>query len=321
MNKHLFVGLDTSNYTTSLAVLDQNGNRLLDRRIPLRVKAGERGLRQQEAVFQHIRNLSALVDEMEEDMGNIHTVISSVKPRMLKDSYMPVFEVSKNVGTFLAGMTGSKWMATSHQRGHLRVALEGIEKKDLRFVAFHVSGGTTEMLSGTFDGEKLTEFPLGGTSDISAGQLIDRIGVRMGFPFPAGKTMDEQLMDSRMKSYEKTYAFKGSFKEGVMNLSGLENHLTARLEKGDPVDHVAYATFRNIAETLEKAAIYYAEKTKVNHILMTGGVSANRFIRSHMSDVLTREGLEIVFCKREDCTDNAVGVALIGLDHYTRSEL
>lgn len=314
-----FVGMDTSNYTTSLAVVDDHGHRILDRRIPLVVAKGERGLRQQEAVFQHLRNLSALVEGFEGFSQQIHTVASSVKPRMMESSYMPVFEVSKSMGQFLAGMTGARFFPTSHQRGHLRVALEGLKITQCHFVGFHLSGGTTEILEAFYEDGLLEERCLGGTSDISAGQLIDRMGVKLGFPFPAGKAMDASLQEERMDVYEKSYRYKGFFHEGTMNLSGLENHLTQRLEQGSSSDEIVYATFRNIAQVIEKAALYYTKEVGVSTVLFTGGVSANRFIRNYLNQILCQSGLKVLFCPKEDCTDNAVGVALMGLDQYRRS--
>lgn len=315
-----FVGLDTSNYTTSLAVVDELGNRILDRRIPLSVAKGERGLRQQEAVFQHLQNLSSLMSGLKGFLEPFHTVSSSVKPRMMETSYMPVFEVSKSMGLFLAGMTGARFFPTSHQRGHLRVALQGLEITQCHFVGFHLSGGTTEVLEATFDKGVLQERCLGGTSDISAGQLIDRMGVKLGFPFPAGKAMDGCLQEAQPGTYEENYRYKGFFKEGIMNLSGLENDLTRRLEQGATREEIVYGTFRNIAEVIEKAALHYTKEAGVSTVLFTGGVSANGFLRDYLNRTLQGKGLTVYFCSKEDCTDNAVGVALMGLDHYRRDQ-
>ncbi|QSX08939.1 hypothetical protein J0B03_02335 [Alkalibacter rhizosphaerae] len=319
MNNLLFAGLDTSNYTTSLAVVDEQGSRIVDRRIPLQVELGERGLRQQEAVFQHIRNLSALVEDIHDLHGEIQTVTSSTKPRMETTSYMPVFEVSKNVGIFLSGMTDASWLETSHQRGHLRVALEGVDEDPVSFIGLHISGGTTEVLTGNYARGILEEMILGGTSDISAGQLIDRIGVKMGFAFPAGKQMDQLMEASKLEEYKKSYRYKGFFKDGIMNLSGLENHLTQRLEHGDPLDHIAYGTFRNVAEVLERAILHYAGSEKKKTVLLTGGVAANTLIREYLMEHLSQKDIKPIFCSKKDCTDNAVGAALIGLDAYKRS--
>jgi N6-L-threonylcarbamoyladenine synthase len=142
----------------------------------------------------------------------------------------------------------------------------------------------------------------------------------MGMNFPAGKAMDGLLEDGKKAAYEESYVYKGSFKEGVMNLSGLENHLNMRLDRGDPLDHVAYATFRNVADVLEQAGGYFAAQAGVNHIFMTGGVCANSLIRTRLIEGWSKRGLEGIFCSKPDCTDNAVGNALIGLDHYKRSE-
>ena len=69
MSEPLFVGFDTSNYTTSAAVCDADGEVLLNARTLLPVREGERGLRQSDAVFFHVRNLPDLLGQVRETVA------------------------------------------------------------------------------------------------------------------------------------------------------------------------------------------------------------------------------------------------------------
>lgn len=116
-----YLGIDTSNYTTSVALIDENNNILVDLRRVLKVKKGQRGLRQQEAVFQHINNMSVLIEEMSKlvDVYNIDTVSCSSRPRNLPDSYMPVFMVGKQQALIISNLLKTKFREYSHQEGHI----------------------------------------------------------------------------------------------------------------------------------------------------------------------------------------------------------
>ncbi|MBQ7930319.1 MAG: peptidase M22, partial [Clostridia bacterium] len=96
MRNLLFLGIDTSNYTTSAAICDGEGNILLNAKAPLPVKEGERGLRQSDAVFHHVKNLpevsrqaGRIMDENREK--TLVSVGCSATPRDSDGSYMPCF--------------------------------------------------------------------------------------------------------------------------------------------------------------------------------------------------------------------------------------
>jgi N6-L-threonylcarbamoyladenine synthase len=187
------LGLDTSNYTTSVAVFDgQNGwneGRLLD------VRPGELGLRQSDALFQHVKRLPALFEKLKEQglLTDIRAVGASTRPRAVEGSYMPCFLAGTSQGQCLADTLGVPFYAHSHQQGHLAAAAWSaghMELLDRPFLAWHLSGGTTELLKVEPDGYTVQAEIVGGTQDISAGQLIDRTGVLLGLQFPAGKALD-----------------------------------------------------------------------------------------------------------------------------------
>jgi N6-L-threonylcarbamoyladenine synthase len=170
----MIIGIDTSCYTTSIALINDDGSIIMNRRLMLEVKPGQRGLRQSEAVFQHLQNLPRLVEDLK-NATPILAVSVSTKPRPVAGSYLPVFKVGASFGAALAGLIGVPFYETSHQEGHLRAGFIDGDLPSEPFLAWHLSGGTTELLyvkafSGGFNLEKV-----GGSSDLHVGQLVDRI--------------------------------------------------------------------------------------------------------------------------------------------------
>ena len=154
-----FLGIDTSNYTTSLALFSPQAGLVGFERQILQVKTGEVGLRQSDAVFQHVQNLPHLFEKL---YANEHTTIDgvgvSVSPRDEIGSYMPCFTVGKSVAQSIGRVMRIPVHFFSHQAGHIAAAAYSASRTDLlhrQFIAFHVSGGTTEAVLVTADENKI----------------------------------------------------------------------------------------------------------------------------------------------------------------------
>ena len=182
----LTLGIDTSNYTTSSALFDEEKREIIQQKKLLPVKEGELGLRQSDAVFAHVKQLGDIVEKLFSGKKyNITAVGVSTRPRDIEGSYMPCFLVGDMVSKTVSSVLGVPRYEFSHQQGHIAAALYSAGRLDLlgeKFIAFHLSGGTTEILLA--DHGELTL--LGGSLDLHAGQLVDRTGVYMHLPFPAG---------------------------------------------------------------------------------------------------------------------------------------
>ena len=307
MIRSAVIGIDTSNYTTSVSAVDREGNILSDRRILLTVKEGERGLRQQEALFQHVNDLPVLIEGLMKDIEGygIAGISCSDKPRPCEGSYMPCFNAGVSQARSLAAAIGCPLFMFSHQEGHVAAASKDTELEGRDdFVFFHLSGGTTEAVD-------LPRYELSGkTLDISFGQLIDRAGVALGMKFPCGKELDRLAL-----SYEgeKVRLPKIKAENGCMNLSGIESACQRLIEEDRPVDRSALAKslFDRIAEALVSMTCQISEKTGKKDFLFAGGVSSSIYIRNRMKEMLP-EDLRAFFGKPELCRDNAVGTALLG---------
>ena len=303
--KNLFIGIDTSNYTTSVAVTDEYGNIVSDCRKLLSVKKGQRGLRQSDAFYQHIQNLPQLYAEAVEDidMGDIRGISVSTRPRNVEGSYMPVFSAGQRFAEVIAVSLGVDIYETSHQEGHIK-AIEAFNDVDGEFICFHISGGTMEILKVVPTGDFYDIEILGKTLDISIGQLIDRIGVAMGYDFPCGPVLDQMACQSDDGSFIRIKPIH--ITDMDMNLSGIETQLLKYIENIKNED-VAIKLFTEIVLCLQKLV----DKCNAHYpeipIVFAGGVSQSRFIRENINR-------DIIFGQYG--ADNAVGVALLGGIEY-----
>lgn len=309
----LFIGIDTSCYTTSAACVDEKGI-VLDRRTVLFVKQGERGLRQSEGVFQHVRNLGSLLPELLRELpkGEIAALGVSTQPRSEADSYMPVFLAGHTAAATLAAALDIPLYECSHQQGHIRAALMGNESlMGTSFLAMHVSGGTTEVLRVIENGMINL---LGGTLDLHAGQFVDRVGVAMGLGFPSGKAL-EQLAASftGTPSYQLPAAEKGI----DCSFSGVESEAQRRLASGAEHNELASAVYDCLARTFSSMLEEAGTRTGCREALIVGGVASSALLRTRMNQRMEKHGrMRLLFGESALSSDNAVGVALLARDAF-----
>ncbi len=306
-----FLGIDTSNYRTSVAVCDENGNIVKQVRRLLEVKEGGLGLRQSEALFAHTKALPQIMEEI----GGypLSAVGYSARPRDVEGSYMPCFLAGESVARGIAAVNGISAYDFSHQAGHIEAARYSVTLNpenerllsrqklapDGRFLAFHVSGGTTEAL--LVDNGQLTL--LGATLDLNAGQVIDRIGVALGMGFPCGAELEELC-----KNEERAKGIKVSVKGFDCNLAGVENMAKKLLADGEAPSRVAAFTLDSVLKTLDKMTENLCKAYPELPLLYAGGVMAC----SRIKKVLAQK-YNAAFALPEFSGDNAAGVALLAL--------
>lgn len=295
------LGIDTSNYTTSVALYDGTDYHM--RRKILDVKKGMRGIRQSDGVFIHNKELPVLIEGLIKDV-DIDAVGVSSKPRNLEGSYMPVFTVGHGYGKAIASALGVNYYEFSHQDGHIMAGIHSADAYsllDAPFISVHLSGGTTEILKSEYDGERFSNEIIGGTLDISVGQLIDRVGVDLGMKFPCGKELDILA-----NTTDKTIKLPYSIKDTYVNLSGVENKLTGLINEDRAV--IARTVFVYIAELLKNTIHKSITNTKTEKILVAGGVASNSIIRN---ELIKEFRDNIYFASKELSSDNAVGIAIL----------
>ncbi len=327
-NKSYVLGIDTSNYTTSLALTDQKGNIIADSRKLLTVKHGERGLRQSTALFQHMENLPQMLLDLYEqhESSSIVAVAASSRPRPVQGSYMPVFKAGMNYGKVMAASLRVPFFEYSHQEGHLEAVRKHspISKNDT-YLAYHMSGGTTELLAMSGEGYRL----IGGTKDISFGQVLDRIGVLLGMTFPAGRELDQiavSFAESAISGFDTPMNSKNQIRTSkrlkniplsglTFNLSGIETQCTRAIEKGEPREELIYELFLRISESLSTLTKAAMEETGIHKTMMTGGVASSCFVRNYLNAIFSEN---IVFGEPKLSSDNAVGISYLGGEQLWR---
>ena len=326
------VGFDTSNYTSSVAAFDGERGENASRLLP--VRAGELGLRQSEALFSHIKRLPELSDRLfaHIDPAEIRAVGVSTRPRAVEGSYMPCFLAGECQAKVLAAALHLPVYEFSHQQGHIAAVLWSAARLDLLgsdFLAWHLSGGTTELLyvrssaSGDLDCTRI-----GGSTDISAGQLIDRTGQLLGLDFPSGRALDRlaaQLAEDRQQATGNRQQGTGDAEQPAENtgdalrlprtdwfrvkvngcefsLSGVQNQVQAYREKGATGPETAYFALRSVVEAVKKAT-KNAQKDRPLPVVFSGGVASNSLLRRLMP--------EAVYGEPRYSTDNAIGIAVL----------
>ena len=300
------LGLDTSNYTTSAAVFDGEGGRNQGRL--LEVRPGELGLRQSDALFQHVKHLPEVVTALvgEEGLGNVQAVGASTRPRAVEGSYMPCFLAGASQGQVLSQVLGVPFYAFSHQQGHLAAAAWSAGRLDLLerpFLAWHLSGGTTELLrvEPEEDGVTVRAEILGGTSDISAGQLIDRTGVLLGLPFPAGKGVEKLSRQAQKREYYKVKVNGLTF-----SLSGMENKVRQMVQRGEEPAEIAWFAQETVCRVVQACTKAAMEVYPGLPVLCSGGVASNGRLKE-----LLRQNCGALFAQPQFSTDNAMGTAIL----------
>ncbi|HVJ48921.1 O-sialoglycoprotein endopeptidase [Desulfitobacterium sp.] len=304
-----YLGVDTSAYTTSLAIVNQAAALQWEDRKILKVPAGERGLAQSEAFFQHVQNLPSLVAEVPTNLwAGLAGIGVSTAPRAVEGSYMPVFTAGYCVASTLASGLRLPLYLTSHQEGHLAAGMVSGRLTENQFLAIHLSGGTTELLrvEKKKPGKLETQL-LGGTTDLHAGQFVDRIGVRLGLSFPAGKELERlaQSADSEAASLLPS-AVKGF----EVSFSGVESAAQRLIEQHTPPAQVARAVEGCIVRTISKLLQAGIEETGIKHCLIVGGVASNQYIRSELARRLAHK-TQLYWAEPEWSRDQAIGVALL----------
>lgn len=300
------LGIDTSAYTTSIALLDGENNKILaDERKVLEVKKGQKGLRQQDAVFQHLKNFPELFQRINHDLSKVKIVSVSSRPRNVEGSYMPVFTVGQNFGRVIAKSLNCKYVEYSHQENHIAASLIEDYKRVDKVIGVHLSGGTTEFIFARKSIKGFETEILGGTKDITFGQLIDRIGTLMDFPFPCGMHM-EKYIEGKTFERMKTPPIRG---DSFINLSGMENYYSSLyLNNKYTKESIIYSLFEYIGECIVHI-INNLSSIQLNTVVISGGIASNKSIRNYIKSNIY--DYEIIFPSVENSTDNGIGVALL----------
>ena len=299
----IYLGIDTSNYTTSVALYDSDTKEVMQSKKLLPVKAGEKGLRQSDAVFHHTVQLPEVLGKLDISRKCISGIGVSVRPRNVEGSYMPCFLCGEGTAQMFGQLLKIPVHRTSHQMGHILAGLYSAGKLELlqeKFIAFHVSGGTTDCVLCEPDTDLLVKVtPLSSSADLKAGQLIDRVGLMLGLPFPCGAEL-EKLAQKSAKNFKYRPVMKGK----DCCLSGLENQCRKMLDDGAPQEDTAKFCLTAVGMVLQQMTKAVLAEFPESPVLYAGGVMADKFIRQFLENENT------FFAEPQFSCDNATGTAI-----------
>lgn len=326
------LAFDTSAYTTSVAAVDESGRLIADERRLLEVKTGDRGLRQSQAFFQHMARLpeltGAVCEQIRANGGGIRAVAASARPRPEPDSYMPVFMAGLRTAENLAAALDVPLYTFSHQEGHIAAAA-GVLPEEEHSLAFHLSGGTSELL--LIEGCRPVRI-VGGSKDLSFGQLIDRTGVACGMPFPAGKMMNAAALrgsdglrthfSRRGRRIYEDAVLSDIHLEGTgLNLSGIENSCLKAAAQGVSLERIAAELFQRVADAIISVVSEASAQEGVRRVILAGGVASSAFLQEQVQQELIRRGMQVTFGAPAFCSDNAVGIARLGMEAFLTGKM
>lgn len=305
--KRYYLGIDTSCYTTSCAIIDSDFHIVGEARKLLEVKPGERGLQQSNMVFQHTKALPKLMLELPQ--VPISGIGVSGFPRREENSYMPAFMVGLGQGETLSHILNVPLHIFAHQENHILAALRDLEHIPTEpFLALHLSGGTTELVYCHYQGEGIFESHIiGGSKDLQGGQYVDRIGVAMGLPFPAGKHLESLALQTT--EYEP---LPSSMKDGWISFAGPCSAAMRRINE-TMIDmdksNLARAVFTSMGNALEKMITYHIKEKPVHTLIAVGGVMSNSLLRKRMETYCKRNRMTLHVAQPQYSVDNATGNA------------
>ncbi len=317
----LYLGLDTSNYTTSAALYNSAAGEMLSEKMLLPVKPGERGIRQSDAVFHHTKQLPIVVKRLFDRLNaeasteadftkgaSLEAVAASVRPRDTEGSYMPCFLCGEGLGECMAAAGGYPFYRLSHQAGHIFAAVFSADRLNMLgapFIAFHVSGGTTDCLLCSPDPENIIKIEeISSSLDLKAGQLIDRAGVMMGLTFPCGIALE-----ALSEKADRQFKIKPAIKNGSCCLSGYENEVKKLIQKGESPENTARFVLDAVGENIALMTESALDSCGNLPVIFAGGVMSNKYIGGKLKMRFDNR-TQIYFGEAEYSRDNAAGAAI-----------
>lgn len=312
IKREAVIGIDTSNYTTSVALVSTDGDLIANIKRLLPVELGACGLRQSDALFAHVKALPELMRDIAPFMDEyyIRAIGVSTRPRNVEGSYMPVFLSGVAVAESLSAVLGVPLYRFSHQCGHIMAALYSSGRLDLLesgFVAVHASGGTTELLSVRKADVGFNAELVGGTLDINAGQVVDRVGVMLGMPFPSGRHLEAEALKFCGSPYRPKVSRNGT----RINLSGVQNIAERLFRDGKSKPEIGAFVFDYLGRAIGDMVSAYLETCGNMPVIFAGGVMCNSIIKN-----MLLKRFDAYFADPALSSDNAVGVAVLALNSY-----
>jgi N6-L-threonylcarbamoyladenine synthase len=306
------LGIETSCDETGVALYDTEQGLLghqVHSQIALHADYG--GVVPELASRDHVRKTLPLIQQLLEETGctkeSIQGLAYTAGPGLIG-----ALLVGASIGRSLAWGWGIPAVAVHHMEGHLLAPLLEERKPDFPFIALLVSGGHT-MLVGV-QGIGRYEL-LGETVDDAAGEAFDKTAKLLGLDYPGGPALAALA--------EKGDPFRFRFPRPMTNrpgldfsFSGLKTFAVNTLHEHHQDDQlradIARAFQDAVVDTLLIKCRRALKQTGYGHLVMAGGVSANKQLRQRLQETSDKEGFAVYYPRPEFCTDNGAMIAFAG---------
>ncbi|CDG22662.1 putative O-sialoglycoprotein endopeptidase [Xenorhabdus poinarii G6] len=313
------LGIETSCDETGIAIYDDKTG-LLANQLYSQVKlhADYGGVVPELASRDHIRKTVPLIQAALKEAGltshDIDAVAYTAGPGLVG-----ALLVGATIGRSLAFAWDVPAIPVHHMEGHLLAPMLEENSPEFPFVALLVSGGHTQLISVTGIGEYTL---LGESIDDAAGEAFDKTAKLLGLDYPGGPVLS--CMAQQGKAGRFVFPRPMTDRPGLdFSFSGLKtfaaNTIRHHLHGQDVAEEaqikadIARAFEDAVVDTLAIKCKRALEQTGFKRLVMAGGVSANRTLRTKMQDVMEKLGGEVFYARPEFCTDNGAMIALAGM--------
>jgi len=312
----LILGIESSCDETAAAVVE-NGCRVLSSVVASQVDVHHRygGVVPELASRKHIEAILPVVTDALDQAG-------------FKKSDLDAVAVTQGpglVGSLLVGYSFAKalaygldipWVGVNHLEGHILSVFLEDDPPDFPFCALLASGGHTAIYYVT----AFTEIErMGQTRDDAAGEAYDKVAKVLGLGYPGGKVIDDLAHqgDPTRIPFKRPFLDRNGFD---FSFSGIKSAVN-RLVQNDPegmvsrVADVAAGFQEAVIDVLTYKLMQAARSRNCGHVVVVGGVAANRRLRERVSQAGAEQGVAVHIPGTDLCGDNAAMIAAAGY-HY-----
>ncbi|WP_062744361.1 tRNA (adenosine(37)-N6)-threonylcarbamoyltransferase complex transferase subunit TsaD [Erwinia persicina] len=307
------LGIETSCDETGIAIYDDAAG-LLANQLYSQVKlhADYGGVVPELASRDHVRKTVPLIQAALQEAGlqakDIDAVAYTAGPGLVG-----ALLVGATIGRSLAFAWDVPAIAVHHMEGHLLAPMLEDNPPAFPFVALLVSGGHTQLISVTGVGEYTL---LGESVDDAAGEAFDKTAKLLGLDYPGGPMLSKMAQ----QGVEKRFVFPRPMTDrpGLdFSFSGLKTFAANTIRDNDDSDQtradIARAFEDAVVDTLAIKCRRALDQSGFKRLVIAGGVSANRTLRSKLAEMMQKRGGEVFYARPEFCTDNGAMIAYAGM--------
>jgi N6-L-threonylcarbamoyladenine synthase len=312
----LLLGIETSCDETGVAVYDRQAGRLLAHAVHSQVAMHDAygGVVPELASRDHIRRLVPLTRKVLADAGKSAGMLSGVGYTE-GPGLAGALLVGASFAHALAFSLGIPAIGVHHLEGHLLSPLLSGRPPQFPFVALLVSGGHTQLMRVDGVGRYAL---LGETQDDAAGEAFDKTAKLLGLGYPGGPALSRLAEQGAPGRHRLPRPMIGS-EDLDFSFSGLKTAVLSLVKtRAEPAD-VARAFVEAVVDVLVAKCLRALEVSRLDRLVVAGGVGANRQLRAALDEQAARRGFEVFYPEPELCTDNGAMIAFAAALRLARS--